>query len=75
MQLPEHRRRHVQLDGHSLVDKVSKRKDLEVAWEKVKRNRGAGWRGWRGLGGVRSIAGCPTSNVKREGSQSNDAPP
>ena len=26
----------------SLVDKVCKRKNLEVAWEKVKRNRGAG---------------------------------
>lgn len=27
---------------HSLVDKVYKRKNLKVAWEKVKRNRGAG---------------------------------
>ena len=27
---------------HSLVDKVYKRKNLEVAWEKVKRNRGSG---------------------------------
>ncbi len=27
---------------HSLVDKVYKRKNLQVAWEKVKRNRGAG---------------------------------
>ena len=27
---------------HSLVDKVYKRKNLEVAWEKVKHNRGAG---------------------------------
>ncbi len=27
---------------HSLVDKVYKRKNLEMAWEKVKRNRGAG---------------------------------
>ena len=27
---------------HSLVDKVYKRKNLEVAWERVKRNRGAG---------------------------------
>lgn len=27
---------------HSLVDKVYKRKNLEVAWEKVRRNRGAG---------------------------------
>jgi len=27
---------------HSLVDKVYKRKNLEVAWEKVKKNRGAG---------------------------------
>ena len=27
---------------HSLVDKVYKRKNLEVAWEKVKRNQGAG---------------------------------
>lgn len=27
---------------HSLVDKIYQRKNLEVAWEKVKRNRGAG---------------------------------
>lgn len=27
---------------HSLVDKVYKRKNLEMAWEKVRRNRGAG---------------------------------
>lgn len=27
---------------HSLVDKIYKRKNLEVAWERVKRNRGAG---------------------------------
>jgi len=27
---------------HSLVTKVSKLKNLELAWEKVKRNRGAG---------------------------------
>jgi retron-type reverse transcriptase len=27
---------------HSLVDKVYKRKNLEMAWEKVKANRGSG---------------------------------
>jgi retron-type reverse transcriptase len=27
---------------HSLMDKVYKRKNLEMAWEKVKANRGAG---------------------------------
>ena len=27
---------------HSLVDKVYKRKNLEIAWEKVRKNRGAG---------------------------------
>lgn len=27
---------------HSLVDKVYKMKNLELAWEKVKRNRGSG---------------------------------
>ena len=27
---------------HSLVDKVYKRKNLEMAWEKVRQNRGAG---------------------------------
>ena len=27
---------------HSLVDKVYKRKNLEMAWEKVRRNRGKG---------------------------------
>src|SRR6201982_102659 len=28
--------------GHSLIDKVYKRKNLEMAWEKVKANRGSG---------------------------------
>lgn len=27
---------------HSLIDKVYQRKNLEIAWEKVKANRGAG---------------------------------
>ena len=27
---------------HSLVDKVYKRKNLELAWQKVKQNKGAG---------------------------------
>ena len=27
---------------HSLVDKVYKKKNLELAWEKVRQNRGAG---------------------------------
>jgi hypothetical protein len=27
---------------HSLIDKVYKRKNLEMAWEKVKANRGSG---------------------------------
>ncbi len=27
---------------HSLIDKVYKRKNLEIAWERVKANRGAG---------------------------------
>ena len=41
---------------HSLVDKVYKRKNLEVAWEKVKRNRGAGGVDGERPGGVRGIA-------------------
>src|SRR2546429_8344808 len=28
--------------SHSLIDKVYKRKNLEMAWEKVKENRGSG---------------------------------
>jgi hypothetical protein len=28
--------------AHSLIDKVCKRKNLEMAWEKVKENRGSG---------------------------------
>ena len=27
---------------HSLIDKVYKQKNLELAWDKVKRNKGAG---------------------------------
>jgi RNA-directed DNA polymerase len=27
---------------HSLIDKVYKRKNLEMAWERVKANRGSG---------------------------------
>ena len=29
-------------EDHSLIDKVYKRKNLEMAWEKVKANRGSG---------------------------------
>ena len=37
---------------HSLIDKVYKRKNLEMAWEKVKANGGRGWRGWREPRGI-----------------------
>jgi hypothetical protein len=37
---------------HSLIDKVYKRKNLEMAWEKVRANRGSGATG----SAVRSVA-------------------
>ena len=47
---------------HSLVDKVYKLKNLELAWEKVKRNRGAG-----GVDGqsIDDFAGNLEGNLKR----------
>src|ERR1035441_9804452 len=39
---------------HSLVDKVYQRKNLEMAWEKVKANRGSGGVDGAKSGGVRS---------------------
>jgi RNA-directed DNA polymerase len=48
---PVHSRRRRRVDWinltgakkvHSLIDKVYKRKNLEMAWEKVKANRGSG---------------------------------
>jgi len=44
---------------HSLIDKVYKRKNLEMAWEKVKENRGSGGVDGQTLdsSGLRSTAG------------------
>jgi hypothetical protein len=42
---------------HSLIDKVYKRKNLEIAWEKVKANRGSG-----GVDG-HTLAGVPVGQM------------
>ena len=38
---------------HSLIDKVYKRKNLEMAWETVKANRGSGGVDGQSLEGIR----------------------
>ena len=41
---------------HSLVDKVYQRKNLEIAWERVRANRGSG-----GVDGTRNHTGEPAT--------------
>src|SRR5262249_5595010 len=41
---------------HSLMDKVYKRKNLAMAWEKVKSNRGSGGIDGQNVGGFRNAA-------------------
>src|SRR6516225_8341742 len=57
---------------HSLIDKVYKRKNLEMAWEKVKENRGSGGIDGQSLTAFAVDKGCTTQNLegdsKRAGS-------
>ena len=51
---------------HSLIDRVYKRKNLEMAWEKVKANRGSGGRGRAESGRIgRATRSAVGSNAER----------
>jgi hypothetical protein len=49
---------------HSLIDKVYKRKNLEMAWEKVKENRGGGGIDGQSLEAFEAFVRCsPLSEI------------
>jgi len=51
---------------HSLIDKVYKRKNLEMAWEKVKENRGSGGIDGQGLTAFEAQLGPQLARLQRE---------
>jgi hypothetical protein len=51
---------------HSLIDKVYKRKNLEMAWEKVKENRGSGGIDGQSLAAFEAQLGPQLARLQRE---------
>ncbi len=51
---------------HSLIDKVYKRKNLEMAWEKVKENRGSGGVDGQSLTAFEAQLGPQLARLQRE---------
>jgi len=51
---------------HSLIDKVYKRKNLEMAWEKVKENRGSGGIDGQSLTAFEAQLGPQLARLQRE---------
>ena len=51
---------------HSLIDKVYKRKNLEMAWEKVKENRGSGGVDGQSLAAFESQLGPQLAQLEKE---------
>jgi group II intron reverse transcriptase/maturase len=51
---------------HSLIDKVYKRKNLEMAWEKVKENRGSGGVDGQSLAAFESQLGPQLARLEKE---------
>jgi group II intron reverse transcriptase/maturase len=51
---------------HSLIDKVYKRKNLEMAWEKVKENRGSGGVDGQSLAAFEAQLGSQLARLQRE---------
>jgi RNA-directed DNA polymerase len=51
---------------HSLIDKVYKRKNLEMAWEKVKENRGSGGVDGQSLAAFESQQGLQLVRLEKE---------
>src|SRR5881396_1577385 len=51
---------------HSLIDKVYKRKNLEMAWEKVKENRGSGGVDGQSLAAFQSQQGVQLARLEKE---------
>ena len=56
---------------HSLIDKVYKRKNLEMTWEKVKANRGSGGVDGQTSAGRRSAAGLATGTAAARAKREN----
>ena len=52
---------------HSLIDKVYKRKNLEMAWEQVKENRGSGGIDGQSLAAFESTSAGATTPDSEEG--------
>src|SRR6266478_6785680 len=51
---------------HSLIDKVYKRKNLEIAWERVKANRGSGGVDGQNLEAFEAQLGQQLDRLQRE---------
>ncbi len=51
---------------HSLIDKVYKRKNLEMAWEKVKENRGSGGVDGQSLTAFEALLGLQLAQLEKE---------
>jgi retron-type reverse transcriptase len=51
---------------HSLIDKVYKRKNLEIAWEKVKENRGSGGVDGQSLAAFSTQLGAQLARLEKE---------
>ena len=51
---------------HSLIDKVYKRKNLEMAWEKVKENRGSGGVDGQSLAAFEAQLGLQLARLEKE---------
>jgi group II intron reverse transcriptase/maturase len=51
---------------HSLIDKVYKRKNLEMAWEKVKENRGSGGVDGQSLAAFEALLGLQLAQLEKE---------
>src|SRR5258708_12329592 len=60
---------------HSLIDKVYKRKNLEMAWEKVKENRGSGGIDGQSLAAFAAQLGPQLARLQRELQENTYQPP
>ena len=56
---------------HSLIDKVYKRKNLEMAWEKVKANRGSGGIRWADSENIRRATRSAVGSTAKRADRGN----
>jgi hypothetical protein len=59
---------------HSLIDKVYQRKNLEIAWEKGKENRGSGGVDGQNLAAFQAQLGLPLARLEKELKEDNYRP-